>query len=58
MFRFKLALIVHFLGVCVVSAVAFDKCVGLSTISVSETTMTKIAAHRRKHLITTMVIIN
>ena len=48
MFRFKLVLIVHFLRVCVVSAVASGERVGLSTISLPEAAMMKIDEHRRK----------
>ena len=46
MFRFKLVLIVHFLSVCVVSAVASGERVDLSTISPFEAAMTKIDVHR------------
>ena len=46
MFRFKLVLIVHFLSVCVVSAVASSERVGLSTISPLEAAMMKIDEHR------------
>ena len=48
MFTFKLVLIVHFLSVCVVSAVASGERVDLSTISQSEAAMMKIDEHRRK----------
>ena len=48
MFRFKLVLIVHFLSVCVVSAVSSGERVGLSTISPPEAAMTKIDERRRK----------
>ena len=49
MFRFKLVLIVHFLSVCVVSAVASGERVGLCTISLPEAAMMKTDEHRRKH---------
>ena len=50
MFRFKLVLIVHFLTVSVVSAVASGECFGLivSTISPPEAAMMKIDEPRRK----------
>ena len=48
MFRFKLVSIVHFISVCVVSAVASGKRVGPSTISPSEAAMMKVDEHRRK----------
>ena len=48
MFRFKIVLIVHFLSVRVVSAVASGERVGLSTISPPEAAMMKIDEHRRK----------
>ena len=47
MFRFKSVSIVHFLRVCVVSAVASGECVGLSTISTPEAAIMTID-HRRK----------
>ena len=46
MFRFKLVLIVHFLRVCVVSAVASGKRVGLNTVSLLEAEIMKIDEHR------------
>ena len=48
MFRFKLVIIVHFLSICVVSAVASRERVGLSTVSPPETAVMKIDEHRRK----------
>ena len=48
MFMFKLVLIVHFLSVCVVSAVASGEHVGLGIISSPEAAMMKIDEHRRK----------
>ena len=48
MLRFKLALIVDFLSICVVSAVASRERVGLSTVSPPETAVMKIDEHRRK----------
>ena len=48
MFRFKLVLIVHFLSICVVSAVASGEHVDLSTISLPEAAMIKIDEYRRK----------
>ena len=48
MFRYKLVLIVHFLSVCVVSAVASGECVGLSTIRPPEIAIMEIDEHRRK----------
>ena len=48
MFRINLALIVHFLTVCVVSAAASGEHVGLSTISPPEAAMMKIDENRRK----------
>ena len=48
MFRFKIVLIVHFLSVCVFSAVASGERVGLSTINTPEAAMMKIVEHRRK----------
>ena len=47
MFMFQLVLIVHFLSVCVVSAVASGEHVDLSTISPPEAAMMKIDEHRR-----------
>ena len=47
MFRFKIVLIVHFLSVCVVLAVASSERVGLNTISPPEAGMMKIDEHRR-----------
>ena len=40
-FRFKLALTVHLLSVCVVSALASGEHVGLNTISLPEAAMMK-----------------
>ena len=60
MFRFKLVLIVHFLSVCDVSAVASGERVhlGLSTISPPVAAIMKIDEHRRKqYLVIIMVII-
>ena len=48
MFRFKLVLIVHFLIVYVVSAVACGERIRLSTISPPEAALMKIDKHRRK----------
>ena len=48
MFRFKLVLMVHFLSVCVVSAVASSECTGLSTVGLPEAAMIKGDEHRRK----------
>ena len=48
LFRYKLALIVHFLSVCVVSAVASCELIALSTISPPEAVMMKIYEHRSK----------
>ena len=48
MFRFKLVLTVHFLSVCVVSAVASGERVGLSTVSPLEAAMMKTNKHRRQ----------
>ena len=48
MFRFKLVLIVNFLSVCVVSAVASGERVALNTISPPEAAVMKIDEHRRK----------
>ena len=50
-FRFTLALIVHFLSVCVVSAVASSECTGLSTVSPPEAAIAKIDEHRGKQCI-------
>ena len=47
-FKFKLALIVPILSVCVVLAVASGERVDLSTISLPEAAMTKIHEHRGK----------
>ena len=49
-FRFKLALIVHFLSVCVVLAVASGERVGLSTIKQPEAARTKINERRKKQV--------
>ena len=48
MFRFKSILILHFLSVCVVSAVGSGERVGLSAICPPEAAMMKIDENRRK----------